>query len=131
MAYEHLKNAALPRAISEVLADVTDLVQKEIRLARAEISQKLATKIQGGVWMAAAGVLAFVAFILLLQAVVHGIASYGIALHWSYLIVAVVIAIGAGLAFAKGRSDVGAELTPERAVRNVQNDISVAKEHLT
>jgi hypothetical protein len=35
MAYDHIKGAALPRAFAEVLADVAELIQKEIRLARA------------------------------------------------------------------------------------------------
>ncbi len=131
MAYEHIKTTALPRAFSEVLADIADLIQKEMRLARAEVSAKLTSKIQGGVWMAAAGVLAFVAALLLLQAIVYGIASLGLALHWSYLIVAIVIGAAAAFAFVKGRSDASAGVTPERTIRNVQDDISVAKEHLT
>jgi hypothetical protein len=131
MAYERLKNATLPRTLSDVLADVADLIQKEIRLARAEINAKLTAKIQGGIWMAAAGVLGLLAAILLVQAIVHAVASFGLALHWSYLIVAAVTAAAAGLAFAKGRADVAADMTPERSIRNIKNDISTAKEHLT
>jgi TRAP-type C4-dicarboxylate transport system permease small subunit len=130
MAYEHLKTVALPRALSEVLADVADLIQKEMRLARAELSAKIATKVQGGVWMAAAGVLGLVAVLQLAQAIVHGIASVGLALHWSYLIVAVGVGLMATLAFVKGRSDVTEDLTPERSIRSIKNDISAAKEHL-
>ena len=40
---DHLKNSALPRALSDVLADVVDLLQKEMRLARTEMSEKLST----------------------------------------------------------------------------------------
>jgi hypothetical protein len=131
MAYDQLKGAALPRAFAEVLADVVDLIQKEIRLARAEISDRLSTKILGGVWMAAAGVLGFVALLLLLEAIVFGIASLGLALHWSCLIVAAAIGVIAAIAFAKGRADLRADVMPRRTMRSVGRDISVAKEHLT
>jgi hypothetical protein len=130
MTSDQLKNAALPRALSDALADVADLIQKELRLARAELSKQFATKLQGGVWIAAAGVLGLVALLLLVLALVHGIASFGIALHWSYLIVAVVVALVAALAFFRGRSDIREPLTPERSIRSLKNDISAAKEHL-
>ncbi len=131
MGYDRLKTAALPHALTDVLADVAELVQKEIRLARAEISEKLATKIQGGVWMAAAGVLGFVALLLVLEAIVFGIASLGLAPHWSCLIVAAGVGLIAALAFVKGRADVRADMVPERTARSVQRDISVAKEQLS
>ena len=131
MAYDQIKGAALPRAFAEVLADVADLIQKEIRLARAEISDRLSTKVLGGVWMAAAGVLGFVALLLLLEAIVFGIASLGLALHWSCLIVAAAVGVIAAIAFAKGRADLRADVMPRRTMRNVERDISVAKEHLT
>jgi hypothetical protein len=131
MPYDQLRSAALPRALSDVLADVAELVQKEIRLARAEISDKLATKIQGGVWMAAAGVLGFVALLLLLEALVFAIASLGLPLYGSCLIVAAAVGLIAAVAFAKGRAAARENMVPERTARSVERDISVAKEQLT
>jgi hypothetical protein len=81
--------------------------------------------------MAAAGVLGFVALLLLLEAIVFGIASLGLALHWSCLIVAAAIGIIAAIAFAKGQADLRADVMPRRTMRSVERDISVAKEHLT
>lgn len=130
MAFEHIKNAALPRTLGEVVTDVVDLLQKEIRLARAEITDKLAVKVQGGVWMGVAGVLGLVAGLLIAEAAVHGIASAGIALYWSYLIVGAVVALIAGLVFAKGRADLAVEITPDRTLRNIKTDLTTAKEQL-
>ena len=128
---EHTKNSTLPRAVSEVVADLADLFQKELRLAKAEISAKLSMKLRAGVWMSAAAGLGIAAALLLLQALVFGIASYGIALHWSCLIVAAVVAVAAGAAYAKGQADAREELTPTRTIHNVQQDIATAKEQLT
>ena len=49
-----VKESTLFRAASETVADLADLLQKEMRLARAEITDKLSTKLQAGIWMTAA-----------------------------------------------------------------------------
>jgi Putative Actinobacterial Holin-X, holin superfamily III len=131
MALERLKDAALPHVVSSVVADLADLFQKEMRLARAELSAKITTKLQAGVWMSVAGVLAFIATLLVVQAAVFGIASYGIALHWSSLIVAGVVAAIAAMSFFKGRSDATEELAPTRTINQVKRDIATAKEQLS
>jgi hypothetical protein len=131
MALERVKDAALPNAVSDVVADMADLFQKELRLARAEITGKIAMKLQAGVWMSAAGVLGLIAVLFALQAAVLGIASYGIAMHWSCLIVAGVIAAMAAVVFLKGRSDAKEELAPTRTINQVKRDISTVKEQLT
>lgn len=131
MAYEHLKDSALPRAFLEVVGDLADLVQKELRLARQELSEKLSIKLRGGIWMAVAGVAAFIAGLLVIEAIVFGIVAAGIAPHWSCLIVAAVMAGIGALAYATGRSNLAEELTPRTTLRNVRQDATVAKEQLT
>ena len=127
-----LKNSALPRALSEVIADVADLIQKEMRLARTELSEKLSLKIQGGIWMGAAALLAVIAVLILIEAAVFGLAAAtGLALHWSCLIVAGVLAIVAAAAFAKGRADSQEELVPERSLHQVKEDIAAVKEQFS
>ena len=128
MALERLKDAALPHVVSSVVADLADLFQKEVRLARAELSAKISTKIQAGVWMSVAGVLGLIAVLLVVQAAVFAIASYGIALHWASLIVAAVLAL---IFFFKGRSDAKEELAPTRTINQVKRDIAIAKEQLS
>jgi hypothetical protein len=131
MAYEHLKGSALPRALSDVIADLADLLQKEMRLAREELSSKLSLKLRGGVWIASAGVLALIAGLLVIQAAVFGIASFGIALHWSCLIVAAILAAAAGTAYALGRGDLAAPLTPDRTIRQFKKDATIAREQVS
>lgn len=131
MAYERVKNAALPHAASDVVADLADLLQKEVRLARAEISAKIGSKLQAGIWMSAAAGLGVIAGLLVVQAIVFGLASLGIALHWSCLIVAAVLAAAAALSYAKARADAREDLTPTRTLQQIKRDISTAKEQLT
>ena len=131
MAFERLKNAALSQAASDLISDLGDLIQKEVRLGRAELSEKIGTKLRGGVWLVIAGVLALIAGILAAQAVAYGIASYGIALHWSFLIVALLIGGAAAIAFFGGRASAREDLTPTRTLYQIRQDISTAKERLT
>jgi hypothetical protein len=129
---EQYSYSSLPNAFSKVVTDVADLMQKEIRLARAEVSEKLSISIRAGIWISVAAVLAVVAGLLIVQAFVLGLtAATGIALHWSSLIVAVVLAAAAGGALAKGRADVPDQLTPDRAIHQVKQDIAVAKEQFS
>ncbi|HTL64523.1 MAG TPA: phage holin family protein [Pseudolabrys sp.] len=122
----------LPTAFSKVITDLADLMHKEMRLARAELADKLSITIRAGIWMSVAVALVAVAALLLVQAAVLGLtAATGIALHWSSLIVAAVMAVAAGAAFAKGRADVPDQLTPDRALNQVKQDITVAKEQFT
>jgi hypothetical protein len=131
MAYERVTQSALPQAISDVVADLADLFQKEMRLARAELSAKLNTKLMAGAWFSAAGFLALVAALLVVQAIVFAIASFGLAMHWSCLIVAVVLAALAAAFFFKGRENAKEEITPTRTINQIQRDISTVKERLT
>lgn len=131
MALEHTKQATLPRVLSTVIGDVADLVQKELRLARTEIVDKLSTKLQAGIWLGAAGVLGLITLLLLVQAAVFAIASFGIELHWSCVIVAAIMAVIASVAFFKGRSDAKEDITPTRTITQVKRDISTAKEQLS
>ena len=131
MAFDRIKDATLPQAVSDVVGDLADLFQKEMRLARAELSAKITTKLRAGVWMSAAGVLGLIAGLLVVQAAVFAIASYGIALHWACLIVAGVALAIATLAYFKGRSDAQEELAPTRTIHQIKRDIATAKEQLT
>jgi hypothetical protein len=129
---ETLKDSRLTRSLSDVVGDLADLFQKEIRLARAEISDKIATKLQGTAWMATAAVLGLITLLLLVQALVFGIASFfGIGLHWSCLIVAALFGGGAAAAFFGGRAQVQEDMTPNRTITQIKQDIATTKEQLT
>ena len=128
---EHLKNSTLPHVLTDLVGDLADLVQKELRLAKVEVSDKVATKLRGSLWLVVAGVIGFVVFLLLVQAAVFAIASFGFAMHWSCLIVAAVLAAAAVGIYAKARAGVQEGLTPSRTIHQIQQDVRTAKEQLT
>jgi hypothetical protein len=119
------------RMIADLLGDLSDLVQKEIRLARAEVMDKITRRLEASVWFAVAGLLAFIAVILVLEAIVFGLASQGLPLHWSCLVVAVAVAAAGGAAFYYGRVSASESLVPTRSVRQINEDLRTAKEQLS
>jgi O-antigen/teichoic acid export membrane protein len=129
MAHESLRDSGLVRAATDLFADLSDLIQKEIRLARAEIVHKLTLGVRGGVWLAVAGVLGFLAVIFVLEGAVFAIASAGIALHWACFIVAAALLLIAAGAFISGRSQAEAEFAP-RTARQLGATLRTAKEQL-
>ncbi len=130
MAPEALGKTGLARSLADVLADISDLLAKQIQLAKFEIMANIGRGVRAGVWAAAAAILFLLAAILVIEALVFGIASAGIAMHWACLLVAVLLAvIGAGL-LIYARSAAANALVPERTIRQMNRDISVAKEQL-
>jgi len=128
---ERLKNTAMVGALSDAVEDLGALLQKEVRLAKAELAEKLATKLRAGVWMSVTGIFGLCAVLVLIEAVVFAIASYGLALHWSCLIVAAALAVVAVGAYAIGRADARASVSPSRTIHQFQRDVAAAKEQLS
>ena len=131
MAGEQLRNSTLFRSLSDVGADLADLVQKELRLARSELAENVFAKFRASIWIGIAAGLGLVAAFMALQALVFGIASFGIAMHWACLIVAAGVAAASALTYYKGHMDAQRDITPTRSIRQVKQDLSTAKEHLT
>jgi hypothetical protein len=88
--------------LTDLLADLGDLVQKEIQLAKAEVTEKITSRLRASVWMMAAAVLGLIAGLLVLEAAVFAIASFGLALHWACLLVGAILARPGRLHFIMG-----------------------------
>jgi hypothetical protein len=126
-----VRHSALAQAVPELLANLSDLIQKELRLARAEINRGLVAGIQAGIWIGVAAFLILIATVLVAEAIVFAIASFGIALHWSCLLVAVLFALAGGLCFYYGRTNIASEAAGTRTIKQFNATIKTAKEQLT
>jgi drug/metabolite transporter (DMT)-like permease len=122
------------RSLKELFGDltqsVTTLFRKEIELARAETSEKLSQAGVAAGAIAAGGVLALAALIVLLQALVIALSELGLAPALSALIVGGVVAIIAFALIYKGMNDLKASnLAPTRTVEALRRDAHMVKEH--
>jgi Putative Actinobacterial Holin-X, holin superfamily III len=130
MALDHLQSSGLTRALTELLADLAELVQKELQLAKTEITEKITSRLRASAWMVVAGILGLAA-LLVVEAAVFALSSFGLALHWSCLLVAAILIAIAAAAFFHGRSLADDELLPSRTARQIAQDIKTTKEQLT
>ena len=121
------EDRSFPQLLSGLARDTATLVRDEVRLARAELSEKVSQAGAGAAYLAAGGAAAFGGLLFLLAAATLALA-YVVAPWLSALIVGVVVtAIGVAL-LAKGRSNIrSTNLVPERTVRSVQEDVELAK----
>ena len=130
MAHEQLRSSTIVRSLTDVVEDLSALLQKEAQLARAELSANISAKLHGGLWLGVAAGLFIVALLLSLQAVVFALASYGVALDWSFLIVAGGVAVLAALAFLIGHADADRSVLPKRTIHQIRQDVVLSKEQL-
>ena len=131
MALDRLQNSGLTRAFTDLFADVGNLLHREMKLAQAEVTEKITSRLRASIWMVAAGLLALIVVLLVVEAAVFAIASAGLALHWACLVVAGVLAAAAIATFFYGRSLAEDDLMPKRSARHINQDIRTAKEQLT
>lgn len=121
------------RSISELLQHLTEqstrLAQKEVELAKAEMTVKGKRLGVGAGAFSAAGLLGVFALAALSAAVILGLAT-GMEAWLAALIVAVVYALVAGTLALVGRSKVRAAAppVPEQATESIKEDIRQTKE---
>jgi hypothetical protein len=124
-----LRHSALSHAVGDVLQDVSELVQKELQFARAE----LASNLDAVVWKAGsiiiAAIFALAALLALTEAAIFALVSQGMPVHLACLAVGGAAAAIAIIAYVASRSR--ASVSPSRTLNHVSADIRAAKEHLT
>jgi uncharacterized membrane protein YqjE len=123
--------SAAVRSFGDLFGDLTDLFGKELRLAQAELKHGLANLTQAAVLFVVMGVIALFAAMLLLVGIVHFIASFGLALHWSYMLVALALLIIAGIIFYMARAKASADnLIPKRTLVQLGETARTLKEQI-
>lgn len=117
--------------ISDVLTHVSNLVRKEVDLARAEIGENVSRAGIAIGLLVGAMVVALVALNVLAAALVAALTELGLAAGWSALIVGGGLAIVAFVMVTKGLSDLKlTSLAPSRAAKNVRRDTDAVREAL-
>lgn len=124
-----LRRSALGQAVGDVFEDVSELVQMELRLAKAELASNLASIVWKVGSIAIAGVFALATVLALTEAAIFALIDYGVPTYVACLAVGGVLLLLALIAYVVGRSR--ASMTPSRTLHNVSADIRTAKEHLT
>ena len=123
------EDRSLKELLSDLTSSLTTLVRKEIQLARAETSEKITQSMVAVGAIAAGGILALSALIVLLQALVIAIAELGVPPALASLLVGLVVAAIAYGLIHKGTNDLKAtNLAPDRTIDSLRRDAHVIKE---
>ena len=126
------KDEAAERTLGQLVADAThdisSIMRSEVALAKAEIRADAKKAGAGAGMFATAGVLAFLALILLLIAAAYGLVAAGLPPWAAFLIVAgVLLVVGAILVFAGKHSFDTLKGKPERAIKSTQDTIAAVR----
>jgi len=111
-----------------LIADFQDLVRGEVKLARAEFSQKLDRLILAAIWLVGGAFVAFAGLVVVLEG---GAAALALVLpQWAAsAIVGVVIVIVGAVIARSGLAMLSLDtLSPDRTAANLKKDARVVKE---
>jgi len=111
----------------DVLKEIGVLIQTELQLLRAEISEKLTFTAWSAALIGAGALLLMATIVLLLQAAIAGLVAYGFSWPVAILIVAAAtLLVGAGLIwFGINRLSLD-RLAPSKTIDQLQKDSTIA-----
>lgn len=113
----------------DVLKEVAKLLQTELQLLRAEISEKLTFTALSAALIGAGALLLMATIVLVLEAAVTGLVAFGLSWTASTLTVALVtLIVGAGLIWLGVNRLSAARLAPTRTIDQLHKDSTIAKE---
>jgi uncharacterized membrane protein YqjE len=113
-----------------IATDTATLVRKEMELARQEITDAVAAKVKGAIFLVTAAVLALMGVVFV--GITIGVLLDGVIAGWlAWLLTAVLFLAVAAVVAVVGRGFVRSEtITPEATVKSVQEDVAWARTHL-
>jgi uncharacterized membrane protein YqjE len=117
----------LGQLFSDASRDFSTILRSEVALAKLELQAETKNAVAGAIGFVVAGVLGFFALMMLLFAAAYGLFALGLPRWLSFLIVAVVLLVLAGILALVGKKRMGKVGKPERTQRTVQHTIEALK----
>jgi hypothetical protein len=128
-------NRSLGTLISELAQDTTTVVQQEMALAKAEMSEKASQLGRGISTLAIGGVILLAGLLALIDFAIYGLAELlppELSPWLGALIVGVILSVIGYVMLQSGRKEVRTTtLTPERTATSLQRDKEMVKEHVS
>lgn len=111
----------------DALKEIGVLIQTELQLLRAEVSEKLTFTAWSAALIGTGALLLMATVVLLLQAAIAGLVAYGLSWPVAILIIAAAtLLVGAGLIwFGINRLSLG-RLAPSKTIDQLQKDSTIA-----
>jgi hypothetical protein len=126
---------SLGTLISELAQDTTTLVQQEVALAKAEMSEKASQVGRGISTLAIGGGILLAGLLALIDFAIYGLAELlppDLSPWLGALIVGVILSAIGYIMLQNGRKEIkSTTLTPERTATSLQRDKDMVKEHVS
>ena len=131
MAQRH-PDRSIVGLIADVISDLANLFQTELRLVRVEMNEKFHRLVSGGILIGAGAVAMLAALIILLFAIVRWLEVAGVPQEWGLLIVGLAVAVVGIALLLKGINNFKrTSLVPNRTLHQMRADVSAVREHVT
>jgi len=123
------------RSLGDLFGDLSrqlgTLIQKEIQLAKTEMTARVTTVGRDAAMMGAGGALAYAALLLGLMALAFLLAELITSTWLGFLIVAIVVGVIAAVLIQRGRAELQrTDLTPRQTIETIKEDAEWAKEQV-
>jgi hypothetical protein len=132
--YSRKEDRSFGSLFTELTQETTTLVQQEVALAKAEMSEKISQVGSGLATLIIGGFVLFAGLLKLLDAAIFGIAELlppDLTPWLAALIVGVIVAIIGAVMLQKGRSNLkSGNLAPRRTAESLRRDKEFAKEQV-
>lgn len=129
-AASNQSNKSLGELFSELSRDLSSLMQKEVQLAKTEMSENISRTVKNAILLVVAGLFVIFALFALIVAAICGLATV-VAPWMAALIVAVaLLVIAAALAMIGLNALKKASLAPKQTVQTLQEDVQWAKQQI-
>jgi len=131
MTHESFGRVSAASLIAETFNDLSDLLRKEMRLASAEMSSAVTTRLRASVMMVVGGALLLMALLFAMGGLALIIAGLGFTLHEAAFMVAGGLVLVGLMLFLPARAQMRADrLAPARTVGQFREAIRTAKEQM-
>jgi drug/metabolite transporter (DMT)-like permease len=121
----------VPELFTDLIDSLSSLFRQELQLAKAEAKENVREVTAAATSMAVGGFIALGGLVILLHAAVAWLVWLGMEQRWAALIVGLVAAaIGLLLAYRGMQEIKSAQVTPKRALHQLQRDARVASEQI-
>jgi hypothetical protein len=123
------------RSLGQLFGDLSrqlgTLVQKEIQLAKTEVTSRVTTVSRDAAMLGAGGALAYGALLIALVAVSLLLWELGVSPWLAFLLVALVVGVIAAVLIQRGRAELQkTDLAPRQTIETVKEDAEWAKQQV-
>ncbi|GAB3594432.1 phage holin family protein [Angustibacter peucedani] len=117
----------LGQLVADASHDLSTILRSEVALAKAELKADVQAAAIGAAMFAVAGVVAFLALILLLIAAAYGLVAAGLSPWLAFLVVAGVLLLVTVVLALVGKSRLSKAGPPERTIRTSRETVATLK----